>query len=190
MFHSTLNSRVGTRRSALIAGSIATVVLIGALLILANIVGGAPSRGPLQIVNSISVTSPMAAGQVGTWGEILPHNPTGAPITIRSIEPINPRGIDILGIGTNNPDVEGGEGFTRVFPPSGMTLEPVNGATLSPSTSTSPNLQILIGVRLSASSAQGAIDGLRVTYDSAGQTYILVIPGSLTLTLSANSPLP
>jgi hypothetical protein len=71
-----------------------------------------------------------------------------------------------------------------------MTLGPVAGAMLSPSTSASPNLLILIGVRLSTSSTDGTIDGLRVTYELGGRTYELVVPGSLTLTLAPSSPSP
>ena len=71
-----------------------------------------------------------------------------------------------------------------------MTLGPVAGAILSPSTSASLNLQILIGVRLSTSSTDGTIDGLRVRYELGGRTYELVVPGSLTLTLAPSSPSP
>lgn len=176
-----------------LVGSIGAIILIGVIVTLPGILGTIPTQstnGPLRSVNTISVHSPLAADQTATWGEILPQNPTDTPIKIEAIDPINPRGLDVVGIRTNNPDVEGGMGFTRTFPPPGMTLGPVAGAILSPSTSASLNLQILIGVRLSTSSTDGTIDGRRVRYELGGRTYELVVPGSLTLTLAPSSPSP
>ena len=149
--------------------------------------GATAPVGPLGTTNTntISVNAPVAASEPLTWGTFIPTNPTTEPITIVSVEPIDPTGVEVLQIGINDPDTEGPVGALRGFPQPGITMHPVAGAILPPAGSVHPYLQIIVGVRLGAGASHGTINGLRLTYEAAGQTFVVVLPGTLTLDLGA-----
>ena len=122
-----------------------------------------------------------------TWGTIVPANPTAEPITITAVEPLTVTGVEVIQIVVNDPASEGAIGAVRGFPPPGVSIHPVSGYVLPPAGSPTPYRQILVAARLSPASTIGSIGGLRVTYQSGGHSYTLVIPGTLTLTLAAPS---
>jgi len=176
------------RRRPLIVGALAAFgVLVAALAVILLRGSATASMGPLSTtnINIISVNAPVAASEPITWGTFIPTNPTNQPITILSVNPIEPTGVEVIQIGINNPDTEGPVGALRGFPQPGITVHPVAGAILQPVGSQSPYLQIIVGVRLAAGSSHGTINGLKVTYEAAGQTFQLVLPGTITLDLGA-----
>ena len=139
------------------------------------------SDGPLQSGSPFIVRQPLRPGAVMTWGTALPENPTDSPITIERIEPVNPRGIEVVGIGLTDPTVTGGIGTAFDFPPAGLALTDVEGAALGTSMGSGPYLQVLIGVKLSGDT-DGFIEGLRLAYSSDGVRYEIVLPTSLEVT--------
>jgi len=144
--------------------------------------------GPLAVVNAISVQLATTPEQAIVWGTVLPDNLTAAPIAMVSIEAINPVGIDVLEIAQNDPTTEGAVGL-QLSPIPGVTMHPIPGAFLPVYRSPSDARQILVTARLANLADIGTIDGLRFTYEAAGKSYVLDIPGTLTLALATPSPL-
>ena len=138
------------------------------------------SDGPLEAMDRISIEQPLPSGETGTWGMVLPMNPTQSPITIESIDAVNPQGIEVIGIVVNDPDVDGGVGTALGFPPAGTTVRPAAGAVLQPAGSASPNLQVLVGVRHDGID-RGTIEALRIAYTLDGNRYEEVLPYSLVV---------
>jgi hypothetical protein len=174
-------------------GRIGLVVLGLAIVVvaafLATRTSGAPPVGPLSTtnLNVIADREPVSASDTVTWGAFMPTNPTSEPISITSVEPVDPSGVEIVQIEVNDPATEGAIGTVRAFPPPGVTMHPIAGAILQPLGSKSPYLQILVGVRLRSGAVSGSIGGLRVTYVAGGESYQLVLPDSLKLEQSPAS---
>lgn len=165
------------RRSLVAVGIPALVVTLG--------VGGvlitAPRRdGPLVGASAIRVEFELAIGSSGTWGVILPTNPTISPITIESIEAVDARDLAVVGMVINDPQRDGGIGTLDVFPPPGADGRPVAGAVLPALGTDAPHRQLLIGVRLVGTDG-GAIEALRVRYRHNGDGFETVLPYSLRL---------
>jgi hypothetical protein len=136
--------------------------------------------GPIQAREEIEIEMPLPSGESGTWGMVLPTNPTSSPIVIESIEAVGPAGLTILGIVVNDPDVDGGIGTALGYPPEGATMRSPVGAVLPPAGSASPNVQVLVGVEREGS-GEGRIDGLKVEYTLDGTRYEEVLPYSLVV---------
>jgi hypothetical protein len=131
----------------------------------------APRRdGPLVAPSAISVEFELAAGRAGTWGVVLPANPTASSITIESIELVDARGLELIGMLISDPDRDGGIGTLDVYPPPGIHARPVEGAVLPQVGSGDPHRQLLIGCRLTGTDA-GSVEALRVLYRHAGTRY-------------------
>jgi hypothetical protein len=163
---------------------LAVLALIAAILavgIAAISLSGGRDAGPLQPSSITTVETPLAADQVGTWGVDLPPNPTRSDIIIKSVEPIDPQGLTILGMTMTNPRVAGGVVAVPGYPPPGLATFPIEGSVVSPSSGTSPDLEVLIGVQLADGSQRGTIEGLRVRYAVDGREYQVDLPYSFTL---------
>jgi hypothetical protein len=163
---------------------LATLLLVAVLLVGAAAValrGGPPPSGPLQPSSTTTVAFPLAPAQTATWGSSLPPNTTGADMTLMSIDVINPRGLDVLGMAVSRPASGGAVVNAYGFPPEGVAVEPIDGARLPSGTGSAAAVDVLVGVQL-AGAVQGTIDGLRITYETAGQTYTLELPYRLSVT--------
>ena len=164
-------------RSLVAVGIPALVVTLG--------VGGAlvmaPRRdGPLVATSTLSVEFELPPGRAGTWGIVLPTNPTLSDITIQAVETVDARGVHVVGMLVNDPEQNGGVGTLDVYPPPGVRGYPVAGAVLPAIGSDAPFRQLLIGVRLSEA-AEGVIGALRVRYRHAGASYEASLPYILHL---------
>ncbi len=136
--------------------------------------------GPIQAREEIEIEMPLPSGESGTWGMVLPTNPTSSPIVIESIEAVDPVGLTIIGIVVNDPDVDGGIGTALGYPPDGATIRSPVGAVLQPAGSDSPNVQVLVGVEREGT-GEGRIGALRVEYTLDGTRYEETLPYSLVL---------
>lgn len=175
-----------TKRTVRAGRLVLLVLLAGAATLLVGVAvisrQAASSEGPLVSGSTTEIAAPMAQGQVLTWGSDLPLNNTSSDIVIESVEPVDPQGVDILGLSMIQPDVTGGIVGVYEYPPSGVTMLPIEGAVLTPAGGSSPALQVLTGVRLASGSPGGSIKGLRVRYAWEGREYEYVVPQTLTVT--------
>lgn len=161
------------RKQALLAASVISALLI--TLVFAIAFGSRPP-GPWTSNAEFTVTLPLATGTTATWGTVIPENPTQQTITVEAIEPVNAHGLQIVGIGVDDPAIDGGIGTAEGFPPAGAAIRDIPGTVLAPGTGGGgPYLQVLIGIRL-AGSADGSIDGLRVRYRISDTVYETVLP--------------
>ncbi|HSW43691.1 MAG TPA: hypothetical protein VLM76_14425 [Patescibacteria group bacterium] len=173
-----------SRRSGLLVLALSAAVL--AVGIAAMALSGGSDAGRLQPSSTTTVETPLAADEAGTWGVDLPRNPTRSDIIVKSVEPIDPQGLAILGMTMTNPLVAGGVVAVRGYPPPWLATFPIEGSVLSPSGGPSPQLQVLIGVQLAEGSKRGTIQGLRVRYAIDGREYEVVLPYSFSLVLPAS----
>jgi hypothetical protein len=163
---------VARRRSLVAVGVPALVVTLG----VGGILVSAPrTDGPLVAGSSIAVEFPLRRGQTGTWGTVLPANPTASSILIESIVAVDPRGLDIVAILVNDPERDGGVGTLDAFPPPGSRGRAVEGSRLAPAGDEAPYLQVLVGVRLTGA-GDGTIEGLLVRYHHDGMLYESLLP--------------
>jgi hypothetical protein len=104
-------------RSLVAVGIPALVVTLGVGGMLVTV----PRRdGPLVAPSAISVEFELAPGQAGTWGIVLPTNPTLSSITIESAEAVDARGVEVVGMLVNDPARDGGISSLDVYPPPGV----------------------------------------------------------------------
>jgi hypothetical protein len=165
-------------RSLVTVGVPALVVTLG----VGGILVSAPrTDGPLAEGSSVAVDFPLRRGQTGTWGTVLPANPTPTSVMIESINAVDPRGLEIVGVLVNDPQRDGGVGTLDVFPPPGSLGRAVEGARVAPSGAEAPYLQVLVGVRLTGA-GDGTIEALRVQYRHDGTLYEVVLPHRLRVT--------
>jgi hypothetical protein len=165
------------RRALIAVGVPALVVTLGVGGVL---VSGPRTDGPLTATSAITVEFTLATGRVGTWGVVLPTNPTISLIRIESIEAVHARGVAIVGMMINDPERDGGIGTHDVFPPPGVHGRAVDGAVLPAMGADAVHRQLLIGVHLTGRD-EGSIEALRVRYRHAATSYELVLPYSLRL---------
>lgn len=139
-----------------------------------------PPPGPLGDVglSPISVEFPLAVGQVGTWGNVLPTNPTLEDITIEHIELVGMEGVTVVGMGVNDPSVAGGVGTAYGYPPESVETTAVQGSVLPGAGTANPHVQLLVGVERTEA-AGGEIDAILVRYRHEGATYEVTLPFSL-----------
>lgn len=158
------------------------LVLIAAILTLgigATVTSGNRLHGPLP-PSGAGVEFSLAPDQSGTWGMPLPPNPTDRDIVVRSIEPIDPEGLTILGMAMAHPGVAATGAVA--FPPAGVATFPVEGSVISPRGGATPNLAVLIGVQLAEGSESGSIRGLRLVYVVGVRQYEVLLAYSLEIT--------
>lgn len=80
---------------------------------------------------------------------MLPPNPTGLPITIESVELVDPVGLDILGVFANVPERDGAIAYAAGFSPTDWNGVAPAGAVLPAVVGGQSHLQVLVGVRRS-----------------------------------------
>jgi hypothetical protein len=167
-----MRARHPSSRALIAVGAPALVVTLG----VGGVLVTAPrSDGPLIASSAISVEFALARSRTGTWGVVLPTNPTSSVITLVGIEALGVRGIEVVGMLINDPTRAGGIGALDVFPPPAMAFREVAGTDLPPMTRADPHRQLLVGVRLTGTDA-GSIGALRLRYRHAGATYEVTLP--------------
>jgi hypothetical protein len=160
----------------------AALVVIVAILTLgigATVTSGNPLEGPLPPAGG-GIEFSLAPDQSGTWAMPPPSNPTDRDIVLRSIEPIDPEGLTILGMAMAHPGVAATGAVA--FPPAGVETRPVEGSVISPRGGATPHLDVLIGVQLAEGSESGSIRGLRVVYVVGIRQYEVLLAYSLRIT--------
>jgi hypothetical protein len=170
-----------TRIATIMSLGILAVVALVAVLALRTV---ALSDGPLRPGPRFDVELPLKPGETITWGSALPENTTTSSIQIESIEPVDAKNIEIVGIDLNDPS-EGAVGTAYGFPPAGIEAAPMSDATprrLDPD----DFVQVLVGVRLPGTQ-DGVIGGLRVAYRYEGRRYETVLPYGLRLRIKPDS---
>lgn len=165
-----------TGRRFLAPGAAAILLVVLGVVVILEL--SSRADGPLAMDGHVKVEFPLQNDQTGTWGMVLPTNPTISDITIDSIEAVNPQGIEIVGMFVNNPDVDGGVGSDDVFPPARIHPSQVAGAVIGSIGSATPHLQLLVGVRLDDAN-EGTIESIRVRYQFDGNRYEVVLPFAL-----------
>ncbi len=160
--------------------AVAALTILAAIIVLAILITARPPVGPLgQVrIDAISVDFPLPSGQVGTWGNVLPVNPTLEEIKIQEIELVGVSGLEIEGVSISDPDRDGGIGTAYGYPPPGISVKAPSGSVLPSAGADRPHVQLLVGVRLEGSS-EGLIEAIRVWYEHDGQGYELTMPFSL-----------
>jgi hypothetical protein len=172
-----MQARHASSRALIAVGAPALVVTLG----VGGVLVTAPrTDGPLIASSAISVEFALARSRTGTWGVVLPTNPTSSVITIEGIEALDARGIEIVGMLINDPARDGGIGTLDAFPPPGMPFREVAGTDVPPMTSAGPHRQLLVGVRLTGADP-GSIGALRLRYRHAGATYEVTLPYALRI---------
>lgn len=174
--------RAPRTRIAIITGL--DVILLVALVAVMAFRIAVLSDGPLRPGPRFDVELPVERGETITWGSVLPDNTTTSPIEIESIEPVDAKNIEIVGIDLNDPS-EGAVGTAYGFPPAGIGATPMSDATprrLDPD----DFVQVLVGVRLPGTQ-DGVISGLRVGYRYEGRRYETVLPYGLRLKIEPGS---
>jgi len=101
-----------------------------------------------------------------TIGVILPPNRGSGPIRLVSIEPIDIRGAEILGIAMADP-IDRSIVNAMGFPPAGWATQPVDGVVIHPD----QEATVLIGVRIPRDTGEGIVEGIRVRYEFEGKPY-------------------
>ena len=159
------------------------VVVAAVVIGLAVSKGGPEPGGPLPSGQAILVEYPLPVGATGTWGTVLPKNPTGEPIELESVTPIGVTGsVIIVDVVASYPDRDGSAvGTQNAFPPKGAAVIPVRGSIIPAAGDPYPHLQVLVGVRRDTDQGSGTIEGLRIRYWSGGKYYERDIPASLSL---------
>lgn len=155
------------------------LVLIAVILVVGIAAITKPSirqDGPLRTNSTTNVEFGLRSDETASWGVDLPANPTDADITFVSAELVDPVGLSILGVTMNRPNT-GGIANAYGYPPAGMEVFPVEGSTLP----ARGMIQVVVGVQLPEGNAEGTIEGVRVTYVAAGQTYEVMLPYSLRI---------
>src|SRR6476620_993913 len=132
------------------------ILMVGVpVLALAALLYGAASAqktyrldGPIQPTGGAAgVEAILAPGKTGTWAMPLPWNETAAEIEIESVDPVNPRGLTVLGIKASYPGPADGIVFVDGDPPDGVPSEPIENARMYVFGSERAILQLLIGVQ-------------------------------------------
>lgn len=170
-----------TRRSRAVA-SIALLAIAASLVAGWLLLRSGSREGPLAAnANQIDVEWDLAPGQTGTWGTLLPANPTSSDISITSVEPTTIQGVEVVGVVLCDATATGGcVGTAMGFPPASLPTSPVDGGVLPPSTGDHPSLMALVGVRRQTDQP-GSIRGLTLKYRAGGQDYQIALPDSLFL---------
>jgi hypothetical protein len=162
-----------------VAGAAAVGVALVALVIL-RAIAPPPSGGPYAGLDAYDVRVPVPAGGVVTWGSVLPPNWTTEAVAIEAVEPVNVRGLEVLGIVMSDPAVPPSIGVVDGFSPPAIHAQPVAGTVIPPHTANGIDRQVLVGVRRT-DGGTAAIDGLRVRYRHGGDRFEDVLPYTLQL---------
>jgi hypothetical protein len=123
---------------------------------------------------------PVTASEQIADGAVIITNGSNQPITITSIDVVyadRPAIDPVLGIHLvhlTRSDANRPLGITRDYPPAGVKLDAIPGATLSPIAIGGDRYQIMVGLRVSAGSI--SITALRITFVLDGSTYARTIP--------------
>lgn len=160
---------------------IALGVTVGSLLAITVVsLGAAGPRvgGPLARGGAYRDGIPLPFEEVATWGFVIPDNLTVSEIVVLAVEPVDPVGVEVLGVLAHHPDTEGAVGQHYGFPPSGVEAFAPGGAVLPPAGTPLAHLEVLVGVRLTDRS-HGSIDAVRVRYRHNGIEYADTLPYSL-----------
>ena len=173
---------MSTRQRRVLIVGLPVVALAASIGIVANASKPYRTDGPLQPAGGAGLEYPLPADQALTWGMPLPWNETAAEIRIESIEPVNPRGLDVLGVLARYPSPNEGIGLALGFPPDGVETSPVEGAVLPVRGSRNETLEVLIGVQRHPNAPEEVIEGLRVRYQAGGEKFETVFPWTLRLT--------
>jgi hypothetical protein len=167
-------------RTRVWVAAIAAVVLAAAALGVVFFNGDRyRNDGPLRSDSENNIAFSLPAGVGATWGMVLPRNPTLADIVLRQIDPVDVVGLDVIGIGVNDPEVVGQIANAFGFPPAGVPVSPPDGVILPRVGSAHPELQVMVGIRLKADAGHGTIGGLRVRYATPQGSYEVTLPWSV-----------
>lgn len=160
----------------------AIAAAVGLALALAALAGiavlqpfGPRTGGPLAQRDVYAVSVPLPRGEAGTRGSVLPPNQTGLPITIESVELVDPVGLEVLGVFVNVPENDGAIGFVSGFSPTDWNGVAPAGAVLPGIVGGQSHLQVLVGVRRTGT-VDGTIAGIRVRYRHDSVEYEDVLP--------------
>jgi hypothetical protein len=177
---SKLGSGHGTLRShRFVISAVLSVVGVLLLAIALMALTGERSAGPLVANAETELAFPLTLGQTATWGSPLPVNRTASDIVLRSIDPIDVSGLDIVGIVMSRPADGVGVINAIGFPPEGTTPEGVDGFVLRAAGSGDPQPDVLVGVTLATGATEGRIEGLRVRYVANGHEHDVDLPYAL-----------
>ncbi len=170
-----MNSQTARTRllGLLVLGLIAVILVVGIAVITKPSIR---QDGPLRTNSTTNVEFGLRSDETASWGVDLPANPTDSDITFASAELVDPVGLSILGVTMNRPNT-GGIANAYGYPPAGMEVFPVEGSTVP----AGGDIQVVVGVQLPEGNAEGTIEGVRVTYVAAGQTYEIMLPYSLRI---------
>ena len=173
---------MSTRQRRVLIVGLPVIALAAAIGIAASVSKPHRTNGPLQPAGGAGVEFALAAHQPATWAMPLPWNETAADIRIESVQPVNPRGLDVLGVLARYPSPSDGLINALGFPPAGMETSPVENAVIPVRGSPNETLEVLIGVQRHPNASEGVIEALRVRYESAGEEFEVVFPWSLRVT--------
>ena len=162
-------------------------MLAAILWVAASALAAPRTAGPLRGGDGFHVSMPAADEEVFRWDAGLPWNPTESDIRLESVDLINVRGLEVLGIVLSYPTQANGvcvsAGDDKGFPPAGKITDRIEGVVLPRAADrTCTNYPtIVVGLRLLASTPKGEIEAVRVRYEYVGVVYELVLPSSVDL---------
>jgi hypothetical protein len=158
------------------------------LWVAANALGAPRYDGPLQGGAGFHVSMPSEDGELLRWDVGLPYNKGQTDIRLRSVELVNPHGLEIAGIVLSYPvqEVNGvclSAGNGRGFPPPGTRTDQISGIVLPrAATRTCENYPtIVVGLRRPSDASKGGVDAVRVRYEYDGTTYEVTLQSSVDL---------
>ena len=134
------------------------------------------------------MSMPSADSELVRWEPGLPFNPTDTDVHLHTIELVDVKGLDVVGIVLNTPTLRadgiclsGGNGSG--FPPSGTSTDQIDGALLvAASKRTCTNYpQISVGLRRPVGTPTGSVAAVRLRYEHAGRSYELLMPTSVEI---------
>lgn len=168
-------------RSSLVATAVVVLAMaaIGAAIVMAQ---GPKSGGPISasLHESWEDHFPAPAGQVWTWGIILPENVTSDPLVIESVELESVANVKIGGVLADDPMRSGGIGIVPGFPAPDHAGAPATSYTVAANGAAGSILQLQVAVT-KAEPGVGTIGGLRIRYRSQGGLYEDRLPISLRI---------
>jgi hypothetical protein len=140
--------------------------------------------GPLAETPPYDVGFPVNAGEAITWG--TPFNAANGTLTLVSVDLIDVRGIDVLGVTgcEGSPMVDGvnlscAPGVAYGWPQHNARA--VEGTDIGSAPEESGS--IMVGVSLPAGTSEGTIGRMRISYTAEGVAYSVTQPWSLHLRL-------
>lgn len=168
-----------TRKHAAALG-LSLVTLAAILAVAASVVWGYRQDGPIRFDGAAGVKWSVARATAFSWTMPLPPNPTSDDITIEAIDPVGIEGLEVLGVA-----VAYGCGLPTTitgYPPDRVMTRTVEGAMLLADADPCDVPTAVIGLRRVTGAASGAIDGLRLRYESSGTRYETVLALRLEVT--------